>query len=117
MAEYCLKCAREVLGMTGPEIDRAVLSEDPDFCEGCGEWKQVVVSVKEPERKRGFSFLRSLFGGVVLTFCVLSLCSCGNQDSSSVKVNGPDNMEYTVTETVEDGGVHHVQIDWWEKES
>lgn len=46
MAEYCIDCAKEQLGLTGSELRRVVISQEPDLCEGCGQWKQVVVRVR-----------------------------------------------------------------------
>ena len=47
MAEFCKDCARKVLGFTEDELSRAVMSEDPDLCEGCGEYKPVVIHIRE----------------------------------------------------------------------
>lgn len=118
MAEYCLKCARDALGMSQSELDRAVLPDDLDFCEDCGEWKHVVVKADEPTRKRfKLSILRILFGWTLSAFLLFALSGCGGQDSSGIRVNAPENVAYEVAESVDDEGIHHVQIDWWEKVS
>ena len=39
MAEFCYECAKKYLGISG----KVVLSRDLELCEGCGEYKQVVV--------------------------------------------------------------------------
>lgn len=51
MAEFCLDCWREISGEEATK-SRYVLSEELELCEGCGEWKQVIVSER--------SFLDSL---------------------------------------------------------
>ncbi len=46
MAEYCMKCAEKHLGLSPADLKRAVMSEDSELCEGCGEYKPVVVRIK-----------------------------------------------------------------------
>lgn len=46
MAEFCIECAKEHLGFTSRELKRAILSEELDYCEGCGQWKPVVVVIR-----------------------------------------------------------------------
>ena len=45
MAEFCRDC---FLDMEGDDhfADKIILSRDPDICEGCGEWKRVVVDLR-----------------------------------------------------------------------
>lgn len=57
MAEFCRKCYIEICG--GSEDDPLVMSDELDLCEGCGEWKQVVVRVGYPSV---FARIRQLFG-------------------------------------------------------
>ena len=45
MAEYCLDCLNKLNGTNDPP-KKYVISEDLDFCEGCGEMKHVVVIEK-----------------------------------------------------------------------
>ncbi len=47
MAEFCPKCWGELNGVSTRERDY-VLSRYPELCEGCGEYKQVIVV---PRRK------------------------------------------------------------------
>ena len=42
MAEYCRECAAKILGLN---VKHAVMSKEPDLCEGCGEYKPVVVRI------------------------------------------------------------------------
>lgn len=42
MAEFCLDCLCKLDGKHYNETD-FVLSDDLDLCEGCGQWKHVVV--------------------------------------------------------------------------
>ena len=42
MAEFCLKCWNKINRTNDDERD-LVMSKDLDFCEGCGEWKHVVI--------------------------------------------------------------------------
>lgn len=52
MAEFCLECWNELNGTDEPESNY-ILSEDLELCEGCGEWKNVILL----ERTFGFSDL------------------------------------------------------------
>lgn len=58
MAEYCINCAKDYLGFSESELRRAVSSEEPDWCEGCGQWKQVVVEVRPAFREKVVRWLR-----------------------------------------------------------
>ena len=42
MAEFCLACWNK-LNKRNEQAERYVLSKDLDLCEGCGEWKNVIV--------------------------------------------------------------------------
>ena len=44
MAEFCKDCYIAICG--GSENDKIILSKELDLCEGCGEYKRVVVSVR-----------------------------------------------------------------------
>lgn len=59
MAEFCLKCWNE-MNETKDDESKFVLSKELDFCEGCGEWKHVIV--RERENTIWDRFF-SLFGG------------------------------------------------------
>lgn len=52
MAEFCLECWNELNGTDKPK-SYYILSEELELCEGCGEWKNVIIS----ERSFGFSDL------------------------------------------------------------
>lgn len=41
MAEFCKEC------FLNKENEQIVMSEDDDLCEGCGEFKPVVVKIKK----------------------------------------------------------------------
>lgn len=43
MAEFCKKCFLEIEGYH--EDSEIVMSKDEDFCEGCTEWKPVVIRI------------------------------------------------------------------------
>ena len=47
MSEFCVKCWNELNG-THDRRSAFVLSEELDICEGCGEWKHVIVCYKQP---------------------------------------------------------------------
>lgn len=42
MAEFCLDCWNKINKSEDSE-DKYVLSKDLDLCEGCGEWKRVII--------------------------------------------------------------------------
>ena len=55
MAEFCLDCWNKLNNESNTE-DSCTLSDDLDFCEGCGEMKRVFISYKRPSFwKRHFS--------------------------------------------------------------
>lgn len=43
MAEFCLECWKEIGGTEATE-NQYIVSEELELCEGCGEWKHVIVS-------------------------------------------------------------------------
>ncbi len=43
MAEFCLECMRELDGIDY-RAEEFVLSRGPELCEGCGQWKRVVIA-------------------------------------------------------------------------
>lgn len=47
MAEFCPECWKKLNGDDGKEY---ILSYDVDLCEGCGEWKQVIVAERRGSR-------------------------------------------------------------------
>lgn len=63
MAEFCLACWNKLHGENLTEDDIS-LSFDLDFCEGCAEWKPVVVSLLRPSMISKFrrALQRKLFG-------------------------------------------------------
>ena len=46
MAEFCLDCWNKMNGTNESEYDY-IISDDLDYCEGCGEWKHVIVIKRE----------------------------------------------------------------------
>ena len=51
MAEFCVSCWNELNGIDYPE-EAYVLSWDCELCEGCGEYKRVIIA------RRRYYFLR-----------------------------------------------------------
>ena len=45
MAEFCVDCYNHMNG-TNDSPKKFVLSDELDLCEGCGEWKRVVIAYK-----------------------------------------------------------------------
>ena len=50
MAEFCLACWNKLMGTDDPP-EKFIISKEVDFCEGCGEWKPVVIGVREKHRR------------------------------------------------------------------
>lgn len=46
MAEFCKDCFKELL-FNDYEDSQLILSEDLDICEGCADFKQVVIKIVE----------------------------------------------------------------------
>lgn len=42
MAEFCLECWNRI-NETNDGEERYVISKELDLCEGCGEWKRVII--------------------------------------------------------------------------
>ena len=42
MSEYCLDCWNEINETNDPK-EKYILSKELDLCEGCGEWKPVII--------------------------------------------------------------------------
>lgn len=42
MAEFCLDCWNEI-NKTNVDEKKYIISKDLDLCEGCGEWKPVII--------------------------------------------------------------------------
>ena len=42
MAEFCIDCWNKI-NESEESKEKYVLSKDLDFCEGCGEWKHVII--------------------------------------------------------------------------
>ena len=42
MAEFCLDCWNKI-NNTNDSKNKYIMSRDLEFCEGCGEWKKVIV--------------------------------------------------------------------------
>lgn len=47
MAEFCLDCLRELDGISYRR-EEFVLSHRPELCEGCGQFKRVVIAKRNP---------------------------------------------------------------------
>ena len=48
MAEFCKECFKRCIE-PGALDEHIVVSNDEDFCEGCGEFKQVVIEYNPEE--------------------------------------------------------------------
>jgi len=46
MAEFCLECWNKIMGTEDPKR-KFVLSQKPDFCEECCQWKPVIIRVRK----------------------------------------------------------------------
>ena len=46
MAEFCLECWNELNG-TNDKPSKYVITKDYYFCEGCSQWKQVIIIEKK----------------------------------------------------------------------
>ena len=49
MAEFCRECFIKYLGPTQDEINRIVMSDDNDFCEGCMDCDLYVLYIGDKE--------------------------------------------------------------------
>lgn len=45
MAEFCLSCWNKLMETDDPP-KKYIISQDFELCEGCGEWKTVIIRVK-----------------------------------------------------------------------
>lgn len=60
MAEFCYKCWNEINHYKNPP-EAYILSWDYDICEGCGQWKRVVIENRK-------SLLMMLFFKILYKF-------------------------------------------------
>ena len=56
MAEFCLDCWNK-LNNTEDGKEKYIISKELDFCEGCGEWKHVIIM----ERRAYYMHIVKLF--------------------------------------------------------
>ena len=63
MAEFCLDCWNKI-NKTEENEKKYVLSKDLDLCEGCGEWKRVIIM----ERKAYYMYNHLCFVFLLNTF-------------------------------------------------
>ncbi len=59
MAEFCFLCWNKINGTDDQEEDY-IISDEPDFCEECGQWKPVVIK-KKPRVHSIFDWWKNLF--------------------------------------------------------
>lgn len=50
MAEFCVDCWNE-MNESNYSADSFILSEYLDLCEGCGEYKNVIIKIRRIDRK------------------------------------------------------------------
>jgi len=46
MAEFCLDCLNKMMGTNDPP-GKYIISKEPDLCEGCGQFKPVIIQVRQ----------------------------------------------------------------------
>lgn len=46
MAEFCLDCWNRIMGTNDPS-KKYIISKEVDLCEGCGEYKPVIIRMKD----------------------------------------------------------------------
>ena len=46
MSEFCLDCWNKI-NETNDGEEKYIISKDFDFCDGCGEWKKVIVAERK----------------------------------------------------------------------
>lgn len=56
MAEYCLNCWNSI-NNTNDSEQKYIFSDEPDLCEGCGEWKKVIVMDRKYYYQYKFRFI------------------------------------------------------------
>ena len=71
MAEFCLECWKKLNEVEDDDDKNYILSKDLDFCEGCGEWKPVVVTERRFYYRRQFD--RIIFPFILLFTIIYGL--------------------------------------------
>ena len=56
MAEYCVDCLNKMDG-TNDNERKYILSKELELCEGCGEWKHVVIIERRAYYMRKFRYI------------------------------------------------------------
>ena len=76
MAEFCLDCWNKINGTDDGE-KKYIISEDFDLCEGCGEWKHVIIMERKAYYMRKFRYFilpfRILYGILYFLYRLLML--------------------------------------------
>jgi hypothetical protein len=60
MAEYCLECWNRINGTNDPP-KKYIISKELDLCEGCGEWKNVIIIERKYRYKYKLRFFIAAF--------------------------------------------------------
>ena len=55
MAEFCLDCWNR-LNESNDSEKKFILSKDLEFCEGCGEWKPIIIMMRKGYYMRKFRY-------------------------------------------------------------
>ena len=66
MAEFCLNCWNRI-NKTEDNEKKYIISKDLDLCEGCGEWKSVIIM----ERKEFYMYKFRYFIFPIRVICKL----------------------------------------------
>ena len=60
MAEFCLECWNK-LNKTNDSKRKYVFSRELEICEGCGEWKKVIIAERKYYYRRRFKVVRYIY--------------------------------------------------------
>ena len=68
MAEFCLDCWNKLNDANDKE-ENYIMSKELDLCEGCGEWKHVIIVERNSlfkYRLREFVRILKIFGRIII---------------------------------------------------
>ncbi len=69
MAEFCLDCWNRINNTNDPP-EKYIFSDELDLCEGCAEWKRVIVTERRGSIGNYFDGLKALLYAKIYSFLI-----------------------------------------------
>ncbi len=69
MAEFCLECLNELMETEYP-ANKFIMSKDTELCEGCGQYKRIVIVERVPFSRRILKIIKLLGRIIILPYLI-----------------------------------------------